>query len=240
MIEITGLQKNYGDFTAVSNLNLKVNKGEIFGFLGPNGAGKTTTIKMMSGLIAITKGTICIGGKCISDDPIEYKKKFALIPDNPYMFDKLRGIEYVEFVGNLYNIPKITFEKNLKKYMKVFGTEDFINDFIESYSHGMRQKLLLTASLIHEPQVLILDEPMVGLDPKAQKTLIEELKKVAKKGMTVFMSTHSIQIAEEVCSTVGIIDKGVLVDTGKLAVIKKRNKSRKLEDLFFKLTKDKY
>jgi ABC-2 type transport system ATP-binding protein len=238
MISIECVTKKYGAFTAVECLNLKIKKGEIFGFLGPNGAGKTTTIKMMCGLIAITEGDIFIDGLSIVKNPVEYKRKFAFIPDKPFMFEKLRGIEYVEFIANVYGVEKARYKKQLARYAETFGVSSYINDFIESYSHGMSQKLLLTASLIHSPEVFILDEPMVGLDPKSMRVLKEELKRLSKEGTTVFMSTHTIDTAEEVCSNVGIIDRGHLIDTGKMAALKKRNKQKKLEDIFFKLTEE--
>jgi ABC-2 type transport system ATP-binding protein len=236
MIKLTSLTKKYGDFTAVKDLNLTVGKGEVFGFLGPNGAGKTTTIKMMCGLTSITSGSAEIDGISIKSDPVGYKKQLALIPDKPYIFEKLRGIEYVEFAASLYGVENAKFKKLLDKYSSVFGVDEYINDFIESYSHGMSQKLLIVASLIHSPKVFILDEPMVGLDPKSMRILRDEFKKLAKEGMTVFMSTHSLDTAEEVCDTVGIIDHAELLQTGRLGAIKKKNKSRRLEDLFFKLT----
>jgi len=236
MIKIEKLVKRYGEFTAVKGITMEIEKGCIFGFLGPNGAGKTSTIKMMTGLTSITSGSVCIGGTCITSDPVTYKKKIALIPDNPYMFEKLRGIEYVEFIGNLYNVEKTAYHERLNKYMKAFGVDVFINDFIESYSHGMRQKLLIVAAMVHSPDVLILDEPMVGLDPKSMKVLKDELKAAAKEGMTVFMSTHSMETAEETCDKVGIIDHGELVALGSIAEINSVNKTERLEDLFFKLT----
>jgi len=236
MIRLTNLTKNYGTFTAVNNLNLEIKKGDVFAFLGPNGAGKTTTIKMMCGLTSITAGDAIMDGISIKKDPVAYKKQFALIPDKPYMFDKLRGIEFVEFTASLYNVEKDRFKKLLDKYSGIFGVDEYINDFIESYSHGMSQKLLITAALIRSPKVFILDEPMVGLDPKSMKTLRQVFKDLGKQGMTVFMSTHSLDTAEEVCKTAGIIDHGTLLQSGKISEIKKKNKSRKLEDLFFKLT----
>ncbi|HNZ28922.1 MAG TPA: ABC transporter ATP-binding protein [Candidatus Goldiibacteriota bacterium] len=236
MIKIEKLVKKYGDFTAVKGLDLQVKQGEIFGFLGPNGAGKTSTIKMMTGLTEITSGSACIDGVCLSKDPVGYKRKFSLIPDNPYMFEKLRGIEFVEFVANLYGVDKEHYKKQYDRYVEVFGVADFINDFIESYSHGMSQKLLIVAAMIHSPKVLILDEPMVGLDPKSMRILKNELKSAAKEGMTVFMSTHSMETAEETCDTVGIIDKGELLISGTVQDIKNANRTERLEDLFFMLT----
>jgi len=236
MIKIEKLVKKYGDFTAVKGLDLQVKQGEIFGFLGPNGAGKTSTIKMMIGLTEITSGSACIDGVCLSKDPVGYKRKFSLIPDNPYMFEKLRGIEFVEFVANLYGVDKERYKKQYDRYVEVFGVADFINDFIESYSHGMSQKLLIVAAMIHSPKVLILDEPMVGLDPKSMRILKNELKSAAKEGMTVFMSTHSMETAEETCDTVGIIDKGELLISGTVQDIKNANRTERLEDLFFMLT----
>jgi ABC-2 type transport system ATP-binding protein len=236
MIKLTNLKKNYGTFTAVKEINLEIGKGEVFGFLGPNGAGKTSTIKMMCGLTSITSGDAEIDGISIKKDPVAYKKQFALIPDKPYIFEKLRGIEYVEFIGNLYGVEKESFNRILAKYAPRFGVDEYINDFIESYSHGMSQKLLIVASLIHSPKVFILDEPMVGLDPRSMKVLRDEFKKLSKEGMTVFMSTHSLDTAEEVCTTVGIIDHGNILESGNLKVIKKKRKNKKLEDLFFELT----
>jgi len=236
LIKLTNLKKNYGSFTAVKGLNLTIGKGDVFGFLGPNGAGKTSTIKMMCGLTSITSGDSQIDGISILTDPVKYKKQFALIPDKPYMFEKLRGIEYMEFIGSLYEVERDRFRELLDKYSRIFGVDEYVNDYIESYSHGMSQKLLITASLIHSPKVFILDEPMVGLDPKSMKVLRGELKKLAKEGMTVFMSTHSLDTAEEVCTTVGIIDHGSLLVSGGLDKIKKKMKNRNLEDVFFELT----
>ena len=236
MINLTNLTKKYGEFTAVESLNLSIGKGEVFGFLGPNGAGKTSTIKMMCGLTSITSGDAEMDGVSLLKDPVNYKRQFALIPDKPYMFEKLRGIEFTEFIANLYSVEKETYKRLMDKYLHVFGVNEYINDFIESYSHGMSQKLLIVASLIHSPKVFILDEPMVGLDPKSMKMLRHEFKELAKEGMTIFMSTHSLETAEEVCTTVGIIDHGKLLESGAVAGIKEKMKSKKLEDVFFKLT----
>ena len=239
MIEIANLTKKFGNFTAVNSLNLKIEKGEIFGFLGPNGAGKTTTIKMMTGLITIDNGDVRIGDLSIVKNPVEYKKKTALIPDKPYMFEKLRGIEFIKFIGNLYGVGREDFKRLLDKYAEIFGITGFMNNFIQGYSHGMSQKLLIVASLIHSPEVFILDEPMVGLDPKSMRILKDEFANLAKSGMTIFMSTHSLDTAEEVCTKVGIIDKGVLLEQGSVQEIKSRNKENKFEDIFFKLTDEK-
>jgi ABC-2 type transport system ATP-binding protein len=236
MIKLENLVKKYGTFTAVKNLDLEIKKGEVFAFLGPNGAGKTTTIKMMCGLTTITSGDAVMGGVSIKKDPVNYKKQFALIPDKPYMFEKLRGIEYIEFTASLYGVPKGGFRKKLDRYMDVFGVGEYVNDFIESYSHGMSQKLLITAALIREPKVFILDEPMVGLDPKSMKTLKNVFKALAKEGMTIFMSTHSLDTAEDSCASAGIIDRGRLLMSGRIRDIKKKTRTKKLEDLFFKLT----
>ncbi|HRU39791.1 MAG TPA: ABC transporter ATP-binding protein [Candidatus Goldiibacteriota bacterium] len=236
MIKLENLTKKYGDFTAVSSLNLEIKKGDIFAFLGPNGAGKTTTIKMMCGLTSITSGDVLMGGVSIKKDPIGCKKKFALIPDKPYVFEKLRGIEYVEFVADLYGIEKKTMQKRLDRYAHIFGVNSYINNFMESYSHGMSQKLLITASLVRAPEVFILDEPMTGLDPKSMKTLSLEFKKLAGEGMTIFMSTHSLDTAEEVCISAGILDKGKLAAAGSIKALKKKDKSRNLENIFFRLT----
>lgn len=239
MLEIKSVTKKYGDFIAVNNLSLKIKTGEIFGFLGPNGAGKTTTIKMMTGLTTITAGDVIIDGLSIKREPILYKKQFALIPDQPYVFEKLKGIEYLKFVANLYDIEKDMFNQLSGKYIDLFEAGDYIDDYVESYSHGMAQKLLIIASLIHAPKIFILDEPMVGLDPKSIKVLKEELKRQAKEGVTVFMSTHSLELVEDVCTSVGIIDKGRLLIYGSINEIKNKSKSKKIEEIFFKLTEEK-
>lgn len=239
MLEIKSVIKKYGDFIAVNKLSLKIEKGEIFGFLGPNGAGKTTTIKMMTGLTTITSGDVIINGLSIRKEPILYKKQFALIPDKPYIFEKLKGVEYLKFVANLYGVEKDTFKQLAKKYTDLFEAEDYINDYVESYSHGMAQKLLIIASLIHTPKIFILDEPMVGLDPKSMKVLKEEFKRLAKDGVTVFMSTHSLELVEDVCTSIGIIDKGRLLICGSINAIKNKNKSKKIEEIFFRLTEEK-
>jgi ABC-2 type transport system ATP-binding protein len=236
MLKLTSLKKDYGKFTAVNSINIEVKKGEVFGFLGPNGAGKTSTIKMMCGLTTITGGDSEIDGISIKKDPVAYKKQFALIPDKPYMFDKLRGIEYVEFMASLYGVEKSRFKALLDKYASIFGVDEYMNGFIESYSHGMSQKLLITAALVHEPKVFILDEPMVGLDPRSMKILRDEFRALAREGMTIFMSTHSLDTAEEVCSNVGIIDHGNILESGSLPEILKKRKGGRLEDLFFELT----
>lgn len=238
MIEINNVTKKYDDFIAVNNLSLKIKKGEIFGFLGPNGAGKTTTIKMMTGLTTITSGDIIINGLSIRKTPVLYKKQFALIPDKPYIFEKLKGIEYLKFVGNLYDVKKDDFHHLSEKYIDLFEAGNYINDFVESYSHGMAQKLLIIASLIHKPEVFILDEPLVGLDPKSIRILKQELKNQAKTGVAVFMSTHSLELVEDVCTSIGIIDKGNLLISGTINAIKKRSKSKKIEEIFFKLTEE--
>jgi ABC-2 type transport system ATP-binding protein len=239
MIKIINVTKKYGNFTAVNNLNLTIKKGEIFGFLGPNGAGKTTTIKMMTGLTTITSGDIIINGINIKKEPILYKKQIALIPDKPYIFEKLKGIEYLKFVSNIYNVPREKFIQLSEKYINLFDAAGFVNDFVESYSHGMSQKLLIISSLIHEPEVFILDEPMVGLDPKSMKTLKDEFRRLSKKGVTIFMSTHSLELVDDVCTSMGIIDKGSLLIKGTVNTIKKRSKSKKIEEIFFKLTEEK-
>ncbi len=239
MLELKKLTKKYGSFTAVNNLDLTVKKGEIFGFLGPNGAGKTTTINMMCGLITITGGDALLGGVSVKNKPIDFKRKTALIPDKPYMFEKLKGIEYIEFNANLYGVEKRAFKERYEKYSQIFGVNEYANDFIESYSHGMSQKLLITSSLIHMPQLFVLDEPMVGLDPKSQKVLKAEMKKLAKAGMTIFMSTHSLSDAEELCTNAGIIYEGKLVETGTISAIKRRNGKKRLEEIFFSLTENK-
>ncbi len=238
MIEISNLSKAYnkGTIKAVDNLNLKINDGEIFGFLGPNGAGKTTTIKMMVGLLNSDEGSININGYDIQKQPLEAKKIMGYAPDNPDVYEKLTGIEYLNFIADVYNVPVKDRKERMEYLLDMFGLIDAAPDLIKSYSHGMRQKIVLTGALIHNPSLWILDEPMVGLDPKSSFQLKELMRKHCDNGNVVFFSTHIMEVAEKLCDRIGIINKGKLIAIGTVEELKKRENSESLENIFLELT----
>ncbi len=237
-IETFDLTKNFGSLAAVNRLNLSVRSGEIFGFLGPNGAGKTTTIKLMTGLLRPTSGTVKIMGKDIQESPIEAKKNIGLIPEQPQVYEKLTGIEFLRFMGNLFGIDKSEIERKIKELLKLFDLTGRGEELIQSYSHGMRQKIAIAGALIHSPKVLFFDEPTVGLDPKSAKIIKDILKFRAKSGDCIFMSTHILEIAERICDRVGIINNGELVAIGDMDELRKISKEDKgnLEEIFLQLT----
>lgn len=240
MIKINNVTKSYGkNFIAVNNLKLDIKAGEIFGFIGPNGAGKTTTIKMMTGVTSADKGYIKIDGTDITTDPLKAKKKFGFVPDNPDMFLRLKGIEYLNFIGDMYDVKKDERNDLIQKLSKGFEIDDVLNDQIQTYSHGMRQKIVLIGALLHNPKVWILDEPLTGLDPKSSFKLKEMMKEHVKQGNVVFFSTHVLEVAEKLCDRIGIINKGNLVFEGTFEQLKKKYKSKKnLESIFLEITKD--
>ena len=238
MLSLKNLTKNYDDFAAVSNLSLEVRPGELFGFLGPNGAGKTTTIKMISGLLRPTEGTVEIGGHDILTDPLGAKAVLGLVPDSPVLYKKLSGREFVRFVAELYSVDKQTTEKRIKDLLDLLGMAENADDLIETYSHGMRQKTAIMAALVHDPGVVVLDEPTVGLDPRSARVAKDVLRALCDRGKTVFMSTHILEIAERMCDRVGIINKGELVAVGAIAELRAGDEGGKtsLEDIFLELT----
>ena len=240
MIEIKNVSKNYKkNNKVINNLNLKINDGEIFGFLGPNGAGKTTTIKMMTGILDIGEGDILIDGKSIINEPIEAKKRLGFVPDNPDVFLKLKGIEYLNFIADVYNVTAEDREKTIKELAQKFEILNVLNNKIESYSHGMRQKLIIISVLLHNPQNWILDEPMTGLDPKSSYELKNLMREHTKQNKTVFFSTHILDVAEKLCDRIGIIDKGNLLFVGTYEEMKKELKENKsLEELFMEIIKN--
>lgn len=240
MIEIKNVSKRYKkDKKVIDTLNLEINDGEIFGFLGPNGAGKTTTIDMITGILEIDEGDIIIDNKSIQKDPIEAKKLIGLVPDNSDMFLKLKGIEYLNFIADVYNVSTEDRIEKIKKYSGKFEIMDVLNNKIESYSHGMRQKLLIVGALLHNPKNWILDEPMIGLDPKALFELKELMREHAKNGNVVFFSTHILDVAEKLCDRIGIIDKGKLLFVGKYEEMKnKLQEDKSLEELFMEITEN--
>lgn len=239
MILISNATKSYGsDFKAVDNLSLEIRDGEIFGFIGPNGAGKTTTIKMMTGITGFDTGNITINNINITKEPIEAKKQFGFVPDSPDMFLRLKGVEYLNFMADIYDVPKDLRDTRIIDLAEKFGMSDALTDTIQSYSHGMRQKIVLMGALVHEPKVWILDEPMTGLDPKSSFLLKEMMREHSRKGNAVFFSTHVLEVAEKLCDRIGIINKGKLIFNGTMEEL--RNKFEpgdSLEKIFLEMTK---
>ena len=240
MIEIKKVSKEYKkDRKVIDNLDLTINNGEIFGFLGPNGAGKTTTIKMITGILDITEGDILIDNKSIKKESIEAKKRLGIVLDNPNIYLKLKGIDYLNFIADIYEISKEERIKKIDELTRKFEIENVLDNKIESYSHGMRQKLLIVGALIHSPNNWILDEPMTGLDPKASYELKKIMKQYAQGNKTVFFSTHILDVAEKLCDRIAIINKGKLLFVGTHEEMKKELKENKsLEELFMEITKN--
>lgn len=240
MIKIENVTKSYvKGKKSVDNLNLEIKNGEIFGFLGPNGAGKTTTIKMITGILNPDEGDILIEGKSIEKEPLEAKKRFGFVPDSPDMFLKLKGIEYLNFLAEIYEIPVELKKERIEKLTKKFEIYNNLNEQIESYSHGMRQKIVICGALLSNPKNWILDEPMTGLDPKSSFDLKEMMREHSRNGNTVFFSTHVLEVAEKLCDRVGIINHGKLVFVGTLEEMKSKfNENTSLENLFLEITEN--
>lgn len=238
MIEIKNVSKSYvKNKKSVDRLNLEIKDGEIFGFLGPNGAGKTTTIKMITGILKIDEGEILIDGKSIKDEPTEAKLNFGFVPDSPDMFLKLKGIEYLNFIADIYKVDSKARKEKIETLSKEFGIYDNLNEQIQSYSHGMRQKVLIIGVLLHDPKNWILDEPLTGLDPKSAYDLKEMMKTHSKKGNTVFFSTHVLEVAEKLCDRIGIINEGKLIFVGTYEQMKEQFKeNNSLEEMFLEMT----
>jgi ABC-2 type transport system ATP-binding protein len=240
MIEINNVNKSYnGKIKAVDNLTLTIPNGEIFGFIGPNGAGKTTTIKMIAGILNSDSGDIKINGKSIKDDAIMAKKQFGFVPDSPDMFLKLKGLEYLNFMADMYDVPKGVRKQKIETLASRFEMTSALGDQIQSYSHGMRQKIVLIGALIHEPSVWILDEPMTGLDPKSSFTLKEMMREHADSGKTVFFSTHVLEVAEKICDKVAIVNKGSILFCGTMQEMREHFKANEsLENMFLEMTEN--
>jgi len=240
MIEINNVSKSYNGTTkAVDSLNLTIPDGVIFGFLGPNGAGKSTTIKMITGVLNPEGGDIKINGVSIKDRPLEAKKQFGYVPDSPDMFLRLKGLEYLNFMADIYDVSKEVRKERIESLAKRFEMSDAIGDKIQSYSHGMRQKIVLMGALIHDPSVWILDEPLTGLDPKASYILKEMMREHVDSGKTVFFSTHVLEVAEKICDRVAIINKGNILFCGTLEEIREHFKTNEsLEKMFLELTEN--
>ncbi|MDP4178242.1 MAG: ABC transporter ATP-binding protein [Bacillota bacterium] len=240
MIELTNVNKSYnGKVKAVENLNLSISDGQIFGLLGPNGAGKTTTIKMITGILNCDSGAIKINGIDIKQNAIEAKKQFGFVPDSPDMFLRLKGLEYLNFISDIYGVNSEDRIKRIDEFSKRFELTNALGDKIQSYSHGMRQKIVLMGALIHEPNVWILDEPMTGLDPKASFELKEMMREHAVSGKTVLFSTHVLEVAEKICDKVAIINKGKVLFCGTLDEMREHFKvNESLENMFLEMTEN--
>jgi len=236
MIKLVNLTKLYGKLTAVNGINLEVAQGEVFGFLGPNGAGKTTTIKMMAGLLRPTSGSALIGGYDVQQKPLKAKFITGFIPDRPFLYEKLTATEFMHFVAKLYdmNNPKT----RISELLGLFGLSEWADELVENFSHGMKQRLVMASSLLHKPQVLVVDEPMVGLDPRGARLVKDIFKDLASTGVTIFMSTHTLEIVEQMCTRVAIINRGSIIaegsveDLGRMA----RMPNSHLESIFLRLT----
>ena len=236
MIKLINLTKLYGKLTAVNGINLEVTRGEVFGFLGPNGAGKTTTIKMMAGLLQPTSGSVSIGGYDVQEESLKAKFITGFIPDRPFLYEKLTAREFMHFIAKLYDMGDG--KKRISELLDLFGLNEWADELVENFSHGMKQRLVMASALLHKPHVLVVDEPMVGLDPRGARLVKDIFKDLASQGVTVFMSTHTLEIVEKMCTRVAIINKGEIIaegsveDLGRMA----RMPNSHLEQIFLRLT----
>ena len=237
MLSVRSVSKSYakGKVRAVDAISLEVDNGEIFGFIGPNGAGKTTTIRMIAGILPIDEGTITVNGFDIAGQPIEAKKSMGYVPDTHDIYDKLTGAEYLNFIADVYGVPADRRKANIAKYLEMFEMQSAASEQIKSYSHGMKQKIILTGALLHEPALWILDEPLTGLDPKASHLLKEEMHAHCAKGNTVFFSTHILEVAEKLCDRIAIIKGGRILAVGTMEELR-QDKNESLERIFLEMT----
>ncbi|MCH9015426.1 MAG: ABC transporter ATP-binding protein [Gemmatimonadetes bacterium] len=238
MIQLKNLSKKYGKFTAVDNIDLHVERGELFGFVGPNGAGKTTTLRMIAGILRPTSGRVLLGGDDVVTNPMSAKARLGFIPDRPFLYEKLTGAEFLRFVAGLYGQDGTVVEKRSNELLDLFELTAWKDQLIEAYSHGMRQKLIISSALIHRPEAIVVDEPMVGLDPRGARLLKDIFRAFVKKGGTVLMSTHTLEIAEAMCDRVAIIQSGSIVVSGSMAELREQTEAgdASLEELFLKVT----
>jgi ABC-2 type transport system ATP-binding protein len=238
VIRLTDLVKRYGTFTAVDGINLAVPRGELFGLLGPNGAGKTTTIRMIAGILRPTGGTVEVGGFNVQRQPLEAKHRMGYIPDRPFVYDKLTGGEFLRFAAALYGQSGPVVERRIDELLELFELAPWKNELTESYSHGMRQKLIISGALVHKPAVIVVDEPMVGLDPKSARLLKDLFRQFVDRGGTVLMSTHTLEVAEQMCDRIAIVYHGRIAAHGTMAELREQTASGdlSLEALFLKLT----
>ena len=238
MIELNQLTKRYGRFTAVDAIDLHVPRGELFGFLGPNGAGKTTTLRMIAGILRPTDGRIRIAGIDLVDQPMAAKAKLGFIPDRPFIYEKLSGMEFLRFVAGLYGQKGPHIERRGQELLALFDLEPWRDELVESYSHGMRQKLIISSAFVHRPEVIVVDEPMVGLDPKAARILKDLFREYTRRGHTIMMSTHTLEVAESLCDRIAIIQAGKIRACGTMSELRASAEAgaRGLEDIFLRLT----
>ena len=239
MIRLEGLTKHYGSFVAVDHIALHVPKGVLYGFLGPNGAGKTTTLRMIAGILRPTAGRVLLGGDDMHVNPLVAKQRLGFIPDRPFVYDKLTGAEFLKFVAGLYGQDGDGVERRMDELLEVFELLEWKDELVEAYSHGMRQKLIISSALIHRPEVIVVDEPMVGLDPKAARLLKDIFRQFVGRGGTVLMSTHTLEVAEAMCDRIAIIQNGKIAAAGTMAEIRQQTAAGQnvgLEELFLKLT----
>jgi ABC-2 type transport system ATP-binding protein len=234
------LSKSFGDFEVLRGIDLEVERGELFGFLGPNGAGKTTTIRILAGLLLPSAGTVEVAGHDVVNAPHQVKRRVGYVPDRAFLYSKLTAREFLEFVGHLYQLESQQVERVSTRLLERFDLVEWTDELIESYSHGMRQKLALTAALIHDPEIVVIDEPMVGLDPRSVRVMKTLLVELVESGRTVFLSTHTLQVAEELCSRVAIVHKGLIVARGTLDDLRRQAMTDhgSLEAVFLRLTED--
>jgi ABC-2 type transport system ATP-binding protein len=239
MITLEHVSKSYGPKIAVQDLSLQIGTGELFAFLGPNGAGKTTTIKMMVGLLFPTSGRVLIGGHDLRTDGERARQLLSYVPDQPFLYEKLTGREFLQFIADMYGMPEEEGRRRIARVIEQFALEEFVNDLTERYSHGMRQRTVFAAALVHEPKVLIVDEPTVGLDPRSVRILKDLLRKQADAGTTVFLSSHSLDVVEELADRIAIVDRGRLISCGTLEHLRAHAAlDGSLEDVFLRLTEE--
>ncbi len=238
MIRLTQLTKRYGRFTAVDMIDLAVPSGELFGFLGPNGAGKTTTFRMIAGILRPTSGTVEVGGIDINRRPLEAKARLGFIPDRPFVYDKLTGAEFLRFAAALYGQQGAVVERRIDELLELFDLSRWKNELTETYSHGMRQKLIISGAMVHRPEVIVVDEPMVGLDPRSARLLKDLFRQFVNRGGTILMSTHTLEVAETMCDRIAIVHGGKIVASGNMSELQEQTSSEDLglEDVFLKLT----
>ncbi len=238
MLRLEGVRKRYGSFTAVDGLDLEVRAGEIFGFLGPNGAGKTTTIRMVAGVLQPTEGRILVAGDDLHREPERAKQKVGYIPDRPYLYEKLSGGEFLRFVGGLWGRDGSDVEARADRLLDLFSLTPWKHELVESYSHGMRQKLLISSAFLHQPSLIVVDEPMVGLDPRSARILKDLLRAFADEGGTVFLSTHTLEVAEALCDRIAILQGGNVIAQGTMDELRAEasDGGAHLEDIFLKVT----
>jgi len=238
MIELRSLTKRYGSFTAVNAVDLDVPRGELFGFLGPNGAGKTTTLRMIAGILRPSSGSVRIANIDLAADPVAAKQKLGFIPDRPFIYEKLTGGEFLRFVAGLYGQTGAEVERRGGELLALFDLEEWRDELVESYSHGMRQKLIISSAFVHKPEVIVVDEPMVGLDPKAARTLKDLFREYTRRGHTIMMSTHTLEVAQTLCDRIAIIQRGVIRACGTMDDLRASAESgvSGLEDIFLRLT----